>query len=764
MRDIESFRRKTAIGLIVFLFSGAMLLTLNSCMTTVSERTPDATGNVSNAGGTVTVDDPSSPISGVSVEAPSGAFDSNTHIAIYSRTERLSPPAGFPEPVSPCIEIDTSSPISDEGYVILHIPVEVKDIESFKYNTHLGKISSQSLGIGNLVLQAVSSMGRSYLIHPVALLDRVATFRMHTLILNRVQVYYTAVMPSWDPKTLPAYTVTGFDPGQDRFPIPNDAEPGNCSGMTYFAAWYWENHSSSKRLVQRYGIGESMEIALEAQHLTENALPCIFWDNEQRDIYDIVEQMRQAHGPVPVFLRRETHLVEDERYAYHAVLAYSWTGTRLLCLDPNSEVTCPLAAPRPAEIYHLSDSDWAYTASNGTEYEDISKAHQAEKFSDKLNVIYEKYSDLSVEITLDDVTNDTGVSGPVYPGSYIVLNFNIRVQGHEINFLPCLFTFSLNADHSSIIALSGQGVAPHTLKVGDNHIKWSLTIPEDAPSGEYDVLIKVYSNGVCDDEILRDVTGNGPNSGVQSGMWIPAFEVISGEIEITQPASGTTWTAGTNGDLRWNKDRAGNYVKIEYSTDNGSSWSTIVESVSNSGVYKWPIPSSIDSSQCKIRISSIAFPDVTGTSPTFTIARSEDLPDITGTWISTITGEQHYERWEPPDGDKAEDVTHRIEQQEWIPFVITDAETDKVTGYLLNGAEKAPIVNGTFTGTTLQVVLHRDWGNPGSTGYKHLEFRLALDQETGILQGQGSAIVEFSLPAWRDRTTINIEDITLRRN
>jgi len=164
MRNIQAFKRQIVIRLMVFLLSGALLLTVSSCMTTVSERTPDATGSVSNAGGTVTVDDPNSPINGVSIEAPSGAFDSNTHIAMYSRTERLSPPAGFPEPASPCIEIDASLPILDDGYVILHIPVEVQEVESLNDNSHLRKISSQSLlGIGNFVLQAVSSMGGSYL-------------------------------------------------------------------------------------------------------------------------------------------------------------------------------------------------------------------------------------------------------------------------------------------------------------------------------------------------------------------------------------------------------------------------------------------------------------------------------------------------------------------------------------------------------------------------------------------------------------------------
>jgi len=510
----------------------------------------------------------------------------------------------------------------------------------------------------------------SYLIHPVEVLAQFATFYLSTLILDRVQVFYNAVTPSWDPQSLPPYTVPGFDPGQDRFPIQNDVDPGQCAGMTYYAAWYWEQHSSSIRLVHRYDLGEARAIASEAQNLVKGIWPCTFWDNEQRDIYDTVEQMRRTHRPVPVGLRRETHSVEGERFAYHAVLAYSWTGTRLLCLDPNSAMMCPLAAPRSAEIYSFGEDNWACTGSNGlTIYEGVSKVGPVEKYSAKLNNIYNKYSDLSVEITLDDITNDAGESGLFYPGDRVVLDFNIRVRGHGIYVLAYPVTASLNTDHSSIIAASG-GPDPVYVnaKVGDNHIKWSLTIPEDASPGEYDVLAKVYSNGVCDDEILRDVTGNGPNSGVQSGMWIPAFEVI------------------------------------------------------------------------------------------------EVLPDITGTWISTITGEQHYERWAPPDGDKAEDVTHRIEQQEWIPFVITAAETDKVTGYLLNGAEKTPIVSGSFVDTTLQIVLHRDWEDSGSTGYKHLEFRLALDQETGILQGQGSAIAELDLPAGRDRTTINIEDITLRRN
>ena len=350
-------------------------------------------------------------------------------------------------------------------------------------------------------------------------------------------MFYNTVMPVWDPKTLPPYTVPGFDPGQDRFPIPNTVDV--CAGMTYFAAWYWENHSSSKRLVNRYGIGESVAIASEAQELTSAVSDFVYWDNEQRDIYEIIEDMRRTQRPVPVSIRTEVNL-PGKRFFYHSVLAYSWTGTRLLCLDPNSAVRCPLAVPREAEIYGTGGNNWEYMSNNGTTiYEDVSKDTLLDKFYNKLNNIYNKYLDLSVEITLDGVTNDAGESGPFHPGSYIVLDFNIRVQGHGITVEAWPVTAFLEDDYSSsLISISDPHPytpVPLAAKIGDNHIECGMMIPEGAPSGEYAVFTKLYSPGVCYTELLRDVTGNGPNSGLQAGMNIPAFEVISEAIEIPQP-------------------------------------------------------------------------------------------------------------------------------------------------------------------------------------------------------------------------------------
>ena len=47
-------------------------------------------------------------------------------------------------------------------------------------------------------------------------------------------------------------------------------------------------------------------------------------------------------------------------------------------------------------------------------------------------------------------------------------------------------------------------------------------------------------------------------------------------------------------------------MMLEYSTDNGSTWSTIVASTSNSNTYSWTVPVIANSSTCKVRVSDVA--------------------------------------------------------------------------------------------------------------------------------------------------------------
>ena len=79
---------------------------------------------------------------------------------------------------------------------------------------------------------------------------------------------------------------------------------------------------------------------------------------------------------------------------------------------------------------------------------------------------------------------------------------------------------------------------------------------------------------------------------------IQGFGVIS-------PISRQQWVAGTSQTITW--ETVGSYptVKVELSTDNGSTWTTITSGTTNTGSYTWTVPG-LASSQCLIKVSDSA--------------------------------------------------------------------------------------------------------------------------------------------------------------
>jgi hypothetical protein len=73
-------------------------------------------------------------------------------------------------------------------------------------------------------------------------------------------------------------------------------------------------------------------------------------------------------------------------------------------------------------------------------------------------------------------------------------------------------------------------------------------------------------------------------------------------ITVTSPNGGESWNAGSTHTITWTSTGAMGNVKIQYSTNNGSSWSTITSSTANDGSYSWTLPG-VSSSQCLVRIS-----------------------------------------------------------------------------------------------------------------------------------------------------------------
>ena len=73
-------------------------------------------------------------------------------------------------------------------------------------------------------------------------------------------------------------------------------------------------------------------------------------------------------------------------------------------------------------------------------------------------------------------------------------------------------------------------------------------------------------------------------------------------ITVTAPNGGGTLTSCNATNITWTATNTSNYYTIEYSTNNGSTWNTIVSNLNTvSGIYAWTVPN-VQSAQCLVRV------------------------------------------------------------------------------------------------------------------------------------------------------------------
>lgn len=75
-------------------------------------------------------------------------------------------------------------------------------------------------------------------------------------------------------------------------------------------------------------------------------------------------------------------------------------------------------------------------------------------------------------------------------------------------------------------------------------------------------------------------------------------------VTVQSPNGGEVWVVGESEDITWSGINV-NAVNIELSTDNGATWSTVVASTPNTGVYSWIVTAQDSSDECLIRIINV---------------------------------------------------------------------------------------------------------------------------------------------------------------
>jgi hypothetical protein len=99
-------------------------------------------------------------------------------------------------------------------------------------------------------------------------------------------------------------------------------------------------------------------------------------------------------------------------------------------------------------------------------------------------------------------------------------------------------------------------------------------------------------------------------------------------ISVTSPNGWENWTAGSAHTITWRSAGLIGAVRIKLSTDGGRNYNTVItDSARNDGSYAWVIPSTLSSSDCRIRIESVSNSAISDSSNSdFTIST---IPRIT---------------------------------------------------------------------------------------------------------------------------------------
>jgi hypothetical protein len=99
-----------------------------------------------------------------------------------------------------------------------------------------------------------------------------------------------------------------------------------------------------------------------------------------------------------------------------------------------------------------------------------------------------------------------------------------------------------------------------------------------------------------------------------------AFNAYAQSVTVGSPNGGEDWAAGSVHDITWTSVGTSGTVRIEYSTNNGSSWTDVIASTPDDGAYSWTIPDA-PSNSCLVRVTDTDGSPADQSDAVFTISR-----------------------------------------------------------------------------------------------------------------------------------------------
>jgi len=133
----------------------------------------------------------------------------------------------------------------------------------------------------------------------------------------------------------------------------------------------------------------------------------------------------------------------------------------------------------------------------------------------------------------------------------------------------------------------------------DNGVSWNNIADTLASLGSYSWLIPAGITPSTTSKIkiydLSDITISDESDTV--------FTIAN--LKLTSPDGGENWQAGTVKTITWQNSNDIQNVRLQYTTNNGTSWTNISDTLASIGSYSWRIPSNISSTTARIKILNV---------------------------------------------------------------------------------------------------------------------------------------------------------------
>ncbi len=338
-RNVIIFSSSVLVLLLVIIIISATGKKDSSVGLSLSSPTTVLEESINTNGGTLTVDDTSSPIVGLSLEIEPAAYDESLDVVIKTQEIKDHDFGSEFNPITPLITIDELHTFANAP-MMLSIPIDLEEDEfamGFFYDDETKTL--EAIPTKNITQTEITLM----------------TNHFSSVVVSKIDIAELENLT----QAVDSYTNTGFVPGIDDWQFTNYgsylAPGGHCAGQVLSMAWYYQEKRIKEDEPALYGRFDNVGFDKTEDFWMDDALGYRFasviqnmLDFQSQDFYDYLDFAGGDEKLIYYAFSYAMHITKTPQlmaiYSHdtwgnivsgHAILAYKMQPNKIYVADPN---------------------------------------------------------------------------------------------------------------------------------------------------------------------------------------------------------------------------------------------------------------------------------------------------------------------------------------------------------------------------------------------------------------------------------------------